>query len=501
MPGLVGQMLDQYRLVEQVGQGGMATVYRALDTRTLREVALKVLSPTIVGDKRFVRRFRREATLVTRLKHPNILPVLGYGESRGFVYIVMPFIKGLTLHDYMNKRRLTDAESARWIGQVLAALDFAHRHGVIHRDVKPSNIMIDENGDALLTDFGLARMTEGTGTLTGSMLMGTPAYVSPEQGRGSRIDGRSDEYSLGIILYQIATGVLPFEGNSPMATVLMHLQEAAIRPRRLNPDLSPLVEAVILKTLEKDPVRRFPSVAALGRAYMAALAGTPPPGVELLPSPPPDGSTLPLERPIVYDRGAMAGPSRRRLGWPITLGVLAVLLILGIVFYPKLSDMLTGVGTTPSGTLGLPTPASTQSALVPLSTATTAPTATATPVTAAGCEGIRLFFGREGSDVFWTVDNGRGEDIRLLNVNPGGPDDNLPVAIWYGGEALWESPGRVPPDPATAITIPADERTVLASGATKQLLLSFAVRGEEPGYSLEILFGFSGSTCTLTTTW
>lgn len=502
MPGMVGQILDQYRLVEQVGQGGMATVFRALDTRTLREVALKVLSPTIVGDKRFVRRFRREAALVTRLKHPNILPVLGYGESRGFIYIAMPFIKGLTLQDYMLKRRLTDVECSRWIGQVVAALDFAHRHGVIHRDVKPSNVMIDDKGNALLTDFGLARLTEGTGTLTGSMLMGTPAYVAPEQGRGSRVDGRSDEYSLGIILYQIATGTLPFDGESPMATVLMHMQEPPIRPRRLNPDLSPLVEAVILKSLEKDPVKRFPSVGALGRAYQAALAGNPPPGVDLQPSLLPEGSTLPLERPILPNGRPISGRARRGLGWPITLGVPAILLLLGIIFYPKLSDMLTGIPdrATPSGTLGFATPAATLPLLPP--SATPATDATATPVTAAGCEAIRLIgFGRAGSDVYWTIDNGSGREVRLANVLPGGPADNLPVVVSIGGEPLWESPGGMPPGADTDIAIPGDERAVLAAGTAKPFLLRFAVRDNQPGYSLALEFDLGETTCTLTTTW
>src|SRR3990172_6795740 len=159
----------------------------------------------------------------------------------------MPYVAGTTLFDRMARFKVSEAEAARWIGQVSSALGFAHAQGVIHRDVKPSNILIDEAGNALLTDFGLARLIEGSNTLTGSMVMGTPAYVSPEQGRGRSLDPRSDQSSLGGILYQMATGRLPFEGNSPMATVLMHMQEPVPRPGRFNPNLSPAVERVILQ--------------------------------------------------------------------------------------------------------------------------------------------------------------------------------------------------------------------------------------------------------------
>jgi len=217
MSSLVGQMLEHYRLVELVGQGGMATVYRALDTRSLQDVAIKVLSSTAVGDRRFVRRFRREAGFVKNtLRHPNIVGVLDYSEVRGLVYLVMPFIAGETLYDRMTRRRVSDVEAGRWIDQIAGALEFAHQQGIIHRDVKPANIIVDEAGDAHLTDFGLARMIEGSNTLTGSMLMGTPAYVAPEQGRGKRVDGRSDEYSMGVVMYQLAAGRVPFEDPDPV---------------------------------------------------------------------------------------------------------------------------------------------------------------------------------------------------------------------------------------------------------------------------------------------
>jgi serine/threonine-protein kinase len=244
MATLSGTYLDHYLLKDMIGQGGMATVYLAEDTRDQSIVAIKVLSPTISSDRRFIRRFRREASLVSQLQHPNIVPVLEYGQAEGFVFAAMPYISGDTLHQKMARGRLSISECSKWIGQVADALAFAHEQGVIHRDIKPSNVIISESGDAMLTDFGLARAIEGHSSLTGSMLMGTPAYVSPEQGRGEELDARSDQYSLGIIIYEAHTGRLPFDGASPMATVMAHIQEPPPRPRRFNAELPTDVEIV-----------------------------------------------------------------------------------------------------------------------------------------------------------------------------------------------------------------------------------------------------------------
>jgi len=269
--GLIGKTLSHYTILEQIGQGGMSSVFSAVDVRDGRAVAVKVLSPYIASEPRFRARFEREIKLLGRLQHPNIMPILDFGEAEGLAFIVMPFVGTGTLADRLHKGPLAPKDGARIVEQLASALAAAHAAGVVHRDVKPSNVLLDPMGNALLSDFSFAHQTDASQNLTGSALIGTPAYMSPEQCRGDPIDPRSDQYALAVVLYQITTGKLPFEGDTPMATALKHVNEPLPRPRLINPSIPDEIELVLVKGLAKDPALRYGSVLELNDAFQQAL--------------------------------------------------------------------------------------------------------------------------------------------------------------------------------------------------------------------------------------
>lgn len=274
MNSFVGRTLGRYRLLEPIGSGGMTTVFKGYDTAQDRTVAVKVLPPALAQQGQFTQRFRREATVVLQLRHPHIVPVENFGEQDAYTYLVMPYISGGSLADLLRRGPLTFSAGARILGQIASALDYAHGRGVVHRDVKLSNILINEQGDALLSDFGLARIHDASVSLTGSALVGTPAYMSPEQARGDPVDPRTDQYALGVILYQLATGRLPFKAESAMAMVMKQMNEPMPRPRSFNPQVPVAIERVILKATAKNPDYRFASVAEMEAAFQASLAHT-----------------------------------------------------------------------------------------------------------------------------------------------------------------------------------------------------------------------------------
>jgi len=272
MSSLTGRIFGNYQIFETVGRGGMATVYRARDRRTNQDVAIKFISPALSENEQFIRRFRREVKVVARLDHPNIVPVLDYGEQDGYAYQVMPFLNVGSLSDRLDKGPISLEVGGRLLDQVATALAYAHQHGVIHRDVKPSNILLDPEGNALLADFGMARRVEATESLTGSAVIGTPAYMAPEQVQGGPVDARCDQYALGVILFQLATGSLPYAAKTPMGYLLKHVNEPFPAASQRNPQVPLTIEHVILKATAKDPRERFESVSDMNRTLQASLA-------------------------------------------------------------------------------------------------------------------------------------------------------------------------------------------------------------------------------------
>jgi len=502
MRGLVGNNLDHYQILAEVGQGGMATVYRAQNQQTGEEVALKVLSPTIAGDKRFIRRFRREGGLLARMSHPNIVPVFDYGESHGFVYLAMPFVHGQTLTQHLKNEKLQLADIIGWIQQVADALAYAHSQGVIHRDVKPSNIIIDDNNKARLTDFGLAREAEASNTLTGSMLLGTPAYMSPEQAAGKPVTAASDQYSLGIILYQVFTGRLPFDEEAPMATVMMHINEPVPRPSRFNAALPDSVERVILKSLAKNPAFRYESVAALDQAFRAALnRGTEEPTQVMHPA----------SVPEVPSRAASGEVVRQRR--PVYLWILFPFLlaaVIGAVWLLQQNESTAAPAPQEEVPLVFESPAAedqaaasgestSAAAVVTPDTLTVQPAALPTAVQSDSCPGLSLFnFKRDGSAVSWSVDNSLDHTVQLVNADFQIPESNWLVQLTLSQQVLLEMDPFATPDPNTVLQIPGDERTQIPAGKTVTLELRYAVSDPLPGYAVVLHFDES---CTLSTDW
>jgi len=262
---LLNSHLGQYHLIEIIGRGGMATVYKAHQISLDRFVAVKVLTRTL--DPEFSLRFTREAYTIARLHHPNILAVYDYAEYNGLLYLVMPCIdQGLTLQDLLD-RPMEPAWALRLMARVLDALDYAHQRGVIHRDVKPSNVLITASNWPVLADFGIAKLMDESLSFTQSgMIVGTAAYMAPEQATGQLIDGRTDLYACGIILYEALTGRVPFDATTPLGMMHQHVYEPPPPPRGITPDLPESVEAVLLRALAKDPHDRYQTAAEMAAA-------------------------------------------------------------------------------------------------------------------------------------------------------------------------------------------------------------------------------------------
>ena len=312
---LVGRKLGNYEIIDEIGRGGMAVVYRAYQRSLNRHVAIKVLAPQLSVDQQFVERFQREARAAAGLRHPHVVVIHDVAQEQGIYYIVMEYLEGRSLKELIQaEQSLSPERATRIVEQVASALDYAHEQGFVHRDIKPANIIVDKNDHVTLTDFGIAKAASETQHLTRTgMLIGTPEYMSPEQAEGGTVDHRTDLYALGVVLYQMLTGRAPFHSTTPHATLHAVIYEPPPPVRQLRPSLSPAIESVVMRSISKQPASRYQSGSDMVAALRAAQSGQSTVAVAAPPSTPAKDS-----RP------------QKSLAVPIAAGAAAVLVVIAI---------------------------------------------------------------------------------------------------------------------------------------------------------------------------
>ena len=269
----IPEKIVRYIVKSELGRGGMATVYRAHDPSVDREVAIKVLPREMLHDPQFRSRFEREIKMVAALEHPSIVPIYDVGEEDGQPYFVMRYMTGGSLSDGIENGKFSVQDTARIVEKIAKGLAYSHRKGIIHRDLKPDKILFDDNGDPFISDFGVAKLTEASGGLTGSGVIGTPAYMSPEQAQGNEIDSRSDVYGLGVIIYQMLSGQQPYSADTPMGVVVKHITEPVPEILNLIPNLPHEVDDVIKTAMAKDKANRYPTTVDLAKALNMVAFG------------------------------------------------------------------------------------------------------------------------------------------------------------------------------------------------------------------------------------
>jgi serine/threonine protein kinase len=268
------QVLGKYQIVEELGQGNFATVYRAIDTTLKREVALKILDPLLFRDPTFVQRFQQEAITAANLDHPNIISVFEIDEVEDRYYIAMKFVDGQSLADMIQIHGAISISNTLAIAkQVGLAMDCIHKRGLVHRDIKPSNILVDKHDQAMLSDFGLVRAAEGSRLSSQGVIVGTPSYMAPEQAEGETVDARTDIYAMGVVLYEMVTGQLPFSTDSPATTLYQQVHKDPQAPSFVNPQVTSNVDRVILRALKKDPEARYQTASHLVNDLTQAASG------------------------------------------------------------------------------------------------------------------------------------------------------------------------------------------------------------------------------------
>lgn len=329
---LIGRTISHYKILEKLGEGGMGVVYKAEDLTLGRVVALKFVSADVSSDETVKQRLMREAKACAALNHPNITTVYEFGEDDGDSFIAIEFVEGKTLHDVLKEKRLGLQESLDVMLQVLDALDAAHKKGIVHRDLKPGNLMIDSSGRVKVMDFGLAKYAAGSLLTQAGATLGTAAYMPPEQAKGEETDHRADLYSIGVVLYQLLTGQLPFNDPHHLAVMYAIVNQDPRPPRELNPDIPPSLEEVVLKAMAKDPAQRSASSAEMGAAILGvaqSLGGA--------------RSSLKRFRSLFAGAGKGEGTEKlpaRRIPWRVLLSVVAagILITAAIVIYQRIES-------------------------------------------------------------------------------------------------------------------------------------------------------------------
>lgn len=388
------EKIGRYEIKAELGRGGMATVYHAYDPMFEREVALKILPQELLHDEQYRGRFEREAKIIARLEHATIVPVYDVGQENNQPYFVMRYMAGGSLADRMTGDPLSLTETARIIQRVGAALDYAHTKGIIHRDLKPGNILFDESGDPFISDYGIAKLSQSQTNLTGTSIIGTPTYMSPEQAQGEDIDGRSDIYSLGVIVYEMLSGRLPYEANTPLGLVFKHVSEPIPHILDVNPELPTATEAVIEKAMAKNPKDRFATGADLAAALFALARGQTP---DLDP-------TSPIPTRIQSINMGKTSSPRLWIFGGIGIVLAAVLVFAGMRFFSP--------GASPNSS---PTSAADDAALVVLPPASTAaPTASPALAVAKGVGGADKIALLAGSNV-WVMNVDGSQPVQLTS--------------------------------------------------------------------------------------
>jgi len=375
MPFNIGENIGPYRIIEQLGQGGMATVFKAYHASLDRYVALKVLHPAFNEDTTFEARFQREARVVAKLEHPHIVPVYDYAEHEKRPYLVMKYIEGDTLKARLSEGPLSSEEIAKVVDTVGSALAYAHRQGVLHRDIKPSNVLVSKDGEMYLADFGLARIAQsGESTLSSDMIMGTPQYISPEQALGKKdLDARTDIYSFGVMLYEMVVGQVPFSADTPFSVIHDHIYTPLPLPHTVKANVPEAVERVLLKSLAKDRADRYKDANAMIQAFKSAWreAGVPMQGTliklrqPVTTAPEAEQSGEPAAQTAIKAeptkmaakadaRVAAQAPKRKRYAWLFASLGLVLLMCLGLLAFARSNRLFAALRGIPNVSTNAP---------------------------------------------------------------------------------------------------------------------------------------------------